>query len=126
MKRLLDRLPFLLAALFAAGALFHLVAILAPGLGNASSPARHALFILVNAVFATAFSLRWRWTILPVLALAAQQIHGHGTDLLRARAEGRTDVQSLLVLLFLPVVVASAVRLISERSRPASGSNRAQ
>ena len=119
MKRLLDQLPLVLAALFAAGALFHLAAILVPTLGNAASLARHAVFIAINAFFATAFFARWRFTIVPVLALAAQQLYGHGADLLRAHAEGRTDVQSLLVLLFLPVVVASAVRLTRAPSRAA-------
>ena len=111
MKRILDRLPLLLAALFGTGALFHLLGIVAPSIGNAASPARHAVFVLVNAVFATAFFLRFRWTIVPVLGLAAQQTYSHGTDLVRAHAEGRLDVQSLVVLLFLPVVVTSAVRL---------------
>ncbi|MEP7124398.1 MAG: hypothetical protein ABJE95_25950 [Byssovorax sp.] len=111
MKRLLDRLPLVLAALFGAGALFHLACLVAPSIGNAASPARHAVFVLVNGLFATAFFARFRWTLVPVLALAAQQAYGHGTDLLRAHAEGRIDVQSLVVLLFLPVVVASAARL---------------
>jgi hypothetical protein len=111
MKRALDRLPLVLAALFGAGALFHLLCLVAPSIGNAASPGRHAVFVLVNGLFATIFFIRFRWTIVPVLALAAQQIHGHGTDLLRAHAEGRIDVQSLVVLLFLPIVVASAVRL---------------
>lgn len=113
--RLLDRLPLVLAALFAAGALFHLAAILAPTIGNAASPGRHAVFILINASFAAAFFSRWRFTLLPVLALAAQQLYGHGTDLLRAHAEGRTDVQSLVVLLFLPIVVGCAVHLARSR-----------
>lgn len=118
MKRALDRLPLVLAALFGAGGLFHLLCLVAPSLGNAASPGRHAVFVLVNGLFATAFFLGFRWTIVPVLALAAQQIYGHGTDLVRAHAEGRVDVQSLVVLLFLPVVVACAVRLAR---RPASG-----
>jgi hypothetical protein len=114
----LDRLPLLVAIPFAAGALFHLAAILVPTLGNAASPARHAVFILINGFFAIAFFRRWRFTIVPVLALAAQQLYGHGTDLLRAHAEGRTDVQSLVVLLFLPVVVGCAARLaLSRRAR---------
>jgi len=123
--RLLDRLPLLIAALFAVGALFHLAAILAPAIGNASSPGRHAVFICINAAFAAAFGLRWRWTIVPVLALSAQQIQGHGADLLRAHDEGRTDLQSLLVLLFVPVMIASAARLSRGRAREARGSDRA-
>lgn len=111
MSRWLDRLPVILAAFFGMGALFHLVGVIAPGIGNAPSSGRHAVFVLINGFFAAAFFLRRRWIIVPVLALVAQQAHSHGTDLVRAREEGRTDVQSLLVLLFLPVVLASAVRL---------------
>lgn len=109
--RWLDRLPLLLGALFAVGGLFHLIGIFAPGIGNAASSGRHAVFVGINAFFAAAFFLRQRWTILPVSALVAQQAYSHGADLLRAHEEGRTDVQSLVVLLFLPAVLAVAVRL---------------
>jgi hypothetical protein len=112
MKRSLDRLPLVLAALFGTGALFHLVGFVAPSVGNAASPGRHAVFVLINGAFAAAFFFRFRWTIVPVLGLAAQQAYGHGTDLIQAHAEGRVDVQSLVVLLFLPVVVACAARLV--------------
>lgn len=112
MKRGLARLPRLLAILFGAGALFHLVAIFAPGIGNPSSSGRHAVFVLLNGFFATAFFFGQRWVIVPVLALVAQQAYSHGTDLVRAHAEGRTDVQSLLVLLFLPVVLIAALDLL--------------
>lgn len=109
--RWLDRLPLLLGALFGVGGLFHLIGIFAPGIGNAVSSERHAVFVGINAFFAAAFFKRQRWTILPVSALVAQQAYSHGEDLLRAHREGRTDVQSLVVLLFLPVVIAVAVRL---------------
>lgn len=111
MMRWLDRLPLLLAALFGAGALFHVAGVIAPGIGNDSSSGRHAVFVLINGFFAAAFFLRRRWIIVPVLALVAQQAYSHGTDLARAHAEGRSDVQSLLVLLFLPVVLVAALRL---------------
>jgi hypothetical protein len=111
MKSVIDHLPLPLGALFGAGALFHVVAILAPGVGNAASSGRHAVFVLINAFFAAAFLARRRWVLAPVLALVVQQAYSHGTDLLRAHDEGRVDVQSLLVLLFLPVVLAAAVRL---------------
>jgi hypothetical protein len=112
MARWLDRLPFVLAALFGAGALFHAVGVVAPGLGNASSSGRHAVFVLINGFFAAAFFFRQRWVIGPVIALVAQQAYSHGTDFARARAEGRVDGQSLLVLLFLPVVLLVALRLV--------------
>jgi hypothetical protein len=126
MTRSLDRLPIVLAALFGAGALFHIVGVIAPGIGNAPSSGRHAAFVLINGFFAAAFFFRRRWIIVPVLALVAQQAYSHGTDLVRAHEEGRTDVQSLLVLLFLPVVVASAVRLAMLPSREARGSARSE
>ena len=107
----LDRLPLLLGALFSTGALFHLIGIVAPGIGNAASSGRHAVFVGINAFFAAAFSLRRRWTIVPVSALVAQQAYSHGEDLVRAHEGGRTDGQSLVVLLFLPLVLAVAVRL---------------
>ncbi len=111
MKRWLDRLPLVLAVLFGVGALFHAVGVVAPGLGNASSSGRHAVFVLINGLFAAGFFFRQRWIIVPALALIAQQAYSHGTDLARAWAEGRTDVQSLLVLLFLPVVLIAALHL---------------
>ena len=78
---------------------------------SAASSGRHAVFVGINAFFAAAFFRCQRWTILPVSALVAQQAHSHGVDLVRAHQEGRADAQSLVVLLFLPVVLAVAVRL---------------
>ncbi len=120
MTRWLDRLPLLLAALFGVGGLFHLLGIVAPGIGNAASSGRHAVFVGINAFFAAAFGFRQRWTIAPVSALVAQQAFSHGGDLVRAHEEGRNDVQSLVVLLFLPVVLAVAVRLARRPTTPGS------
>jgi hypothetical protein len=122
--RWLDRLPLLLGALFGVGGLFHLIGIFAPGIGNAASSGRHAVFVGINAFFAAAFVLRRRWTIVPVSALVAQQAYSHGEDLVLAHREGRTDVQSLVVLLFLPVVVAVAVRLARRPLAPRDASTK--
>lgn len=111
MNRWLDRLPIVLGAFFGIGGLFHVIGVFAPGLGNAASPGRHALFVAINALFAAAFLARWRWALVPVSVFVAQQAWSHGEDFARAYAAGHTDVQSLVVLLFLPVVVAVAVRL---------------
>jgi len=81
------------------------------------SPAwRHALFVLVNLFFAWAFFTRARWLPWPFGVLCVQQTWSHGSDLVAAYAIGRVDVQSIAVLVSLPLL---CVLVQLGRKRPA-------
>lgn len=93
----------------------HLVAIVHPAASDASSPLRHAFFAGVNGAFAALFARGVRWVVLPLVPLCLQQGYSHGTDLVLASRRGEVDVQSALVLVFLPLALAYAWRLRSPR-----------
>jgi len=102
-----SRLRFVFAGAFAITCAVHLVAVAHAG----ASPLRHALFAGINAVFAALFARGVRWVFFPLVALSAQQAYSHGTDLVDAARRGEADVQSALVLVFLPLALAYAWRL---------------
>lgn len=114
MPRAPDRLRFVFAGAFAITCVVHLVAVVHPG----ASPLRHAVFAGLNAVFAVLFARGARWVFLPLLALSFQQAYSHGKDLVEAARRGEFDVQSALVLVFLPLALAYAWRWWSS-ARPA-------
>src|SRR5260221_3145599 len=76
------------SAVFVIGAVHPLVALAWPRAIDPSPPWRHALFLGINALFAVAFALRWRWLLVPCFALVAQQSYSHGMDVVRAASEG--------------------------------------
>jgi hypothetical protein len=96
---------------FVLGALHHLAVLFSPEEGDGSSPTRHLVFVVINLFFAAAFMLRARWVLVPALFLAIQQISSHGGSFLEARRAGTFDVQSFLVLCFLPAVLVVAFAL---------------
>ncbi len=95
----LVRLP---VPLFAAGALFHVATLLDPSLGEPSPPWRHALFVAINALYATLFALRPRWLAWAYAPLAAQQLLSHGSELAHSAAPLH-ETQSLLALVSIPL-----------------------
>ena len=103
-----SRVRFLFAGVFALTCGVHLFAIVHPGDG--SSTLRHALFAGVNGIFALLFARQVRWVFFPLVALSVQQAYSHGTDLVEAARHGRVDVQSALVLAFLPLALGQAWR----------------
>jgi hypothetical protein len=90
-------------------ALFHAVALVVPSVSEPSPPARHALFIGVNAFFAWAYITRQRWLPIPFGLLFVQQSSSHGTAFFEARAAGHFDLQSALVLASFPVLAVLVV-----------------
>jgi hypothetical protein len=100
----LERCRRLFALALAAAAAHHALAIVVPRAGDASSPGRHALFVVINLVFAVGFLRPWRGFPLLVAALCAQQIVSHGATLVRVlRAEHRLDWPSIAVLIVMPL-----------------------
>jgi hypothetical protein len=69
---------------------------------------RHAVFVGINAVGAALLVWRPRWLVLPIGALAAQQIVSHGGDLIRSMTgPGPLDVMSLGVMVFFPILLVA-------------------
>lgn len=87
------------AALSAAAALFHLVAALVPM--DDSSPARHAVFVVVNVACVAGFLLRPRWFPWVFSLLVVQQLRSHGGDFLLTH-----HVVDGAVALAMPLVLA--------------------
>lgn len=84
-------------------AAYHVLAI-AKGSGGAG---RHALFVLVNLLFAAGFWRPFRGFIVLVALLALQQLASHGGTLLRVlEVEQRIDWPSVVVLVVMPLAVA--------------------
>ena len=102
-------LPYiaLVRRLFAGGLLvaagYHVVAIL----NGSGSAARHALFVLVNLLFAAGFWRPFRGFVPLVALLALQQLLSHGRTLWRVlQTEQRVDWPSVIVLIAMPLAVA--------------------
>ena len=120
MKRWLVHFP---VPLFALGALFHVAALVDPGLGEASPPWRHLLFVVLNGTFAALFAWRPRWLFWAYLPLAAQQTWSHGAELVASSAPWH-EVQSLLALVSIPLFLALAVLREPPRARLREGATR--
>lgn len=95
----------LFAVACAATAIWHglMAAQLLPS--NGSSPARHAVFVVVNVVCCAGFV--WRPRAFRVLfgALALQQVASHGGDVLNA-ATGAVAASDIVVALAMPAMWA--------------------
>ena len=112
----------LVRRLFAAGLLvaagYHVVAIL----NGSGSAARHALFVLVNLLFAAGFWRPFRGFVVLAALLALQQLVSHGRTLWRVlQIEQRVDWPSVIVLIAMPLAVALLVleaRLRRNETKP--------
>ncbi len=109
------------AAVFSGAALYHLLCLVLPAQTASwsvgSSPARHALFVLVNCGLAFGVVKRPRGFLWLFTALCLQQLLSHGTDLARSlRQPGHFDTMSALVLVALPVAWVLLWRARHERS----------
>jgi hypothetical protein len=99
------------AALFAAGAAFHALRLLAPLAGDGSTPARHGVFVAINALTAAGLLARPRWFVLPFALLTAQQLASHGRAALDAwRERGELDLTSVAIVVLLPLTLALLLR----------------
>jgi hypothetical protein len=85
------------------------VAIIVPAVSEPSPAWRHAVFVLVNLFFAWAFLTRARWLPWPFGVLFVQQVWSHGSGFLAARAVGHLDLQSVAVLVTLPLLAVLVV-----------------
>lgn len=106
----LDRARWIFVGVFVVTLAVHLVAIAHPASTDTSSALRHALFAAINGSFALLFARGVRWLFFPLVALSLQQGYSHGSELVRAAQRGEVDVQSALVLVFLPVALLYAWR----------------
>lgn len=97
---------FVVASLLTGGAaVFHLVRALAPAAGDGSSPARHVLFVVIDAALAIGFWKRPTWFSIALSALVVQQLWSHGSAGLTAWRRGSFDAVSLLVVVLLPALL---------------------
>jgi hypothetical protein len=107
-----DRVFRGLAVLYAGGALFHLAAVVAPGLEIPGSRSRHLLFVVIDLGATAALWRRPRGVVVAFAALTVQQLYSHGGRVLRWwHFEHRIDWLSLAVL---AVLVATLVLLLSD------------
>jgi hypothetical protein len=110
----------ILAAIFAASAVFHAVqAILGHGV-----VLRHAVFVGIDGVAAWLLVTRPPGTAIVFALLTGQQIASHGGDLVRGwKNDGRIDPIDVGVLVVMPATLAALVvdarrRRLTGRARP--------
>ena len=109
----LVRRAFAIGLALAAG--YHVIAIM----NGSGSLGRHALFVLVNLVFAFGFWRPFRGFVVLVALLAVQQLVSHGQTLWRVHAtEQRIDWPSVIVLIAMPLAVALVVADARSRRKP--------
>jgi hypothetical protein len=85
---------------------FHALAALGVLPAGSSTPARHALFVLINLAAAAGVWRRPRGFVWLFAALTAQQLYSHGSDAWREHAAGASiDPASLVVLVGMPLVL---------------------
>jgi len=90
--------------LFGVAAIYHLAVILLPSIDQGSSPERHAVFIAINVAVAVGLFVRPRFFFWLFTALGLQQLHSHGSTLVREWfVAHRLDWQSVLVLVIIPL-----------------------
>lgn len=64
---------------------------------------RHVVFVVINLGVFIAIQKRWKMLKYFMLLLCAQQLNGHGRDFIAAFEQGRWDIPSLFVIVFLPL-----------------------
>jgi hypothetical protein len=101
----LDVLFVVLALGFAAAALYHAAAIVAPSIAGQSPAWRHGLFVLINGLVGLLFLRRPVWFACAFALLATQQLYSHGTAGWSSWSHHhRVDWASVLVVLAMPLV----------------------
>jgi hypothetical protein len=91
------------SAAFVCAAVYHLLCAAIPAWSAGASPARHALFVLINSALALGMVKRPRGFVTVFAILCLQQLVSHGGDLVRTlREHGQIDGMSMLVLVALP------------------------
>jgi hypothetical protein len=102
-----SRVLFGLAALSFVGAgISHVVRGLAHDPGDTSSPGRHALFVVINALAVLGVLRRPRWFLVPFALLVVQQLGTHGVRAVSAlQAGGAPRIDDVLVALGMPIVL---------------------
>lgn len=109
-SRLLQVLFGLAALSFVGAGLSHVVRGLAQDPSDTSSPERHALFVLVDALAAVGVILRPRWLVVPFTLLMIQQLGSHGGQAWLAMQSGHAPrVVDVAVALGMPLVLGLLV-----------------
>jgi len=107
-----------LALPFLAAAIFHAVALQWPAVAEPSPPARHALFVVVNALLAAGLVKRPRGFVAVFALFTAQQLLSHvQSGYLVWREQHRLDWASLVTVVFVPAVLALLVRDARAKAR---------
>lgn len=102
---------------FVFSAAYHLVGLIWPAWVEPSPAVRHGVFVALNGLMAFGVFRRTSWVSKALLILVIQQIYSHGTYGWKVWIEeSRIDWASVLVLLFLPLLVASYLRGSSIRT----------
>ncbi len=114
---------YLTATAFALAAAEHVVGLVAPRLAIFDTPLRHASFVVLNLTCAVGFTARGHAVAhgrkelsrperaFPYVfaLLVLQQLESHGWDAWLAHQEGRLDLASIAVVLFMPFAFALLV-----------------
>jgi hypothetical protein len=109
----------LFAAIFFAAAIYHLIAVVVPGLSIPGAHWRHALFVGIDFLFAGLLLWRPRWLVFPFFVLTLWSLYSHGAHAWNWwHFERRVDWLSLGVVIVLPLMLTI---LILERARQSPG-----
>jgi hypothetical protein len=99
------------AALFFLAALYHLAGAVAPSLGIRGAPARHAVFVGIDASFALLLLRRPWWLPLPLALLTFYSVYRHGHGAWKQwQITGQLDWIGVGVVVALPAIFALVVR----------------
>lgn len=94
----------LVANVFFVGMVFHVIKIWLETSASASTIRRHALFVLIDAMFVVLVLLRVWWTYIPFALFLVQQWWSHGQDIyekaLREKDVDWTSVLTIVALTF--------------------------
>jgi hypothetical protein len=94
------------AILFLGAALFHLYGLLLSG-GDPKLVAFHGAFVVIDPLTAFFLLKRPNWLAFAFAVLTVQQIYSHGMDALTAwREDSRVDFVSLIIIVFMPALLA--------------------
>jgi len=118
------RVAYALCALgFLGGAASHVARGLAAAPDDPSSPARHALFVVIDVLAAAGMLWRPRWLVVPFALLFAHQLTTHGAQTASALRAGEAPLLvDALVSLFMPAVFGLLIHnALRGRTRPAPG-----
>ena len=102
-----------------AAAAYHVAAYVHPAFSTGGSPARHAVFAVIDTVCAYLFVRRPLWFVFVFAAVAAETVWSHGQHAWRLlQNEERYDWLSIAVVLLIPVVLAFLIKdAVDRRNR---------